>query len=221
VAGGVLVAVAIALVARPWGDGGARRDDSVRVPRGAGGAATLVLDARGGRVLLTGDAPAGALLDARGAGDDATATHAATAGEHDVRVTGATTTIRLSPDVRWTLRMTVGADDADLNLAGLDVQAVEVAGGAAVLAVALPPADGASRAEVSAGTDDLRFRLARGDAARVTVESGVGWVALDGDRTGGLGAGGALTTAGFDAEADHWELVVAGGAGGVTVERLP
>ena len=220
-AGGVLVALAIALVARPWGDGGAGRDDAVRVPRGGDDAATLVLDARGGRVLLTGDAPAGTLLDARGAGDDATATHAAAAGEHDVRVTGATATIRLSPDVRWTLRVTVGADDADLDLAGLDVQAVEVAGGAAVLAVALPPAGGASRAEVSAGTDDLRFRLARGDAARVTVESGVGSVALDGHRTGGLGAGADLTTAGFDAEVDHWELVVAGGAGGVTVEHLP
>ncbi|MBO3088458.1 hypothetical protein [Cellulomonas dongxiuzhuiae] len=79
VAGGVLVAVAVALVVRPRGDAGAGRDAQVRVPRGSGDAATLALDARAGRVLITDGAPAGALLDVRVAGDDATATHAATA----------------------------------------------------------------------------------------------------------------------------------------------
>lgn len=221
VAGGVLVAVVIALVVRPWGDGGTGRDAVVQAPRGSGDAATLVLDARAGRVLVTGGAPTGALLDVRGAGDDATATHIATAGEQDVRVAGTTATVRLAPDLRWTLRVTVGADDADLDLAGLDVEGVEVGGGAGGVVVALPPADGTMRAVVRAGVDDLRFRLSRGDAARVVVASGAGWVDVDGARTGGLGAGAELTTAGFDADGDHWELVVEGGAGGVTVDRLP
>ncbi|GIG38969.1 hypothetical protein [Cellulomonas phragmiteti] len=223
VAGGVLLALVVALAVRPWDDGsaGPSQDAAVQVPRGSAAAATLVLDARAGDVRVAAGAAAGDLLDARGAGADASADHDGTGDEHEVRVTGTSATVRLAGDVAWTLLLTVGADDVTLDLGELDVRAVEVAGGAGAVVLSLPAAADTPRATVSAGVDTLAVRLVDGDAARVLVESGAGSATVDGTRTDGLGAGSEVTTDGLEVGGDHWEVVVAGGAGSITVDRAP
>lgn len=215
-AAGVLVAVVVGLVVRPWDHGGA--DASVSVPRGSATEATLVLDVQAGRLDVTGTA-SGALLEARGRGDDPAATHDARGDEHEVRVSGGSAEVRLAADVAWTLRVTVGAQDVELDLGGLDVRGVDVAGGAGSVVLRLPPAVGTPRAVLDTGVQDLRVRLSGHDEAQVAVESGAGSLTVDGDRQDGVAAGTDATTPGFAAEEDHWDVVVRGGAGSVTVDN--
>lgn len=217
VAGSVLVAVVVALVVRPGGAGDAHA--VVTAPRGSGDEATLVLDARAGRVVVRDGAPQGTVLEARGEGAGRSATHTVVDGVHDVRLTGATTTVRLAAGVAWTVRVELGSDDAELDLSALDVRAVEVGGGTGTLSVALPAARGPATAELRAGVDDLHVRLGEGEGARVTVAAGVGSLAVDGERTDGAGPGTERTTTGFDPEVEHWEIALDGGAGSVTVDR--
>ena len=57
------------------------------------------------------------------------------------------------------------------------------------------------------------IHLPDGVGARVTVTSGAGSADIDGETTGGIGAGTVLTTDGFDEGADHYEVTIAGGLG--------
>lgn len=215
VAGGVALALLLALVVRP----GAGEDAAVRVPRGTADAAELVLDLQAGDVRVEGGAPPGALLEARGSGEGRSATHDEADGTHDVRVTGAQGVVRLADDVAWTLRLTVGADDVRLDLADVGVADLRVAGGAGAVALTLPAPDGVPTTDLAVSADELTVRLPAGSGASVDVTAGAGSAVVDGERTDGVGAGTTLATADLD-EPTHWALTLSGGVGTLTVERV-
>lgn len=214
--GGVLVAVAVAVVARPWSGGPVAGDDVVvSAPRGSARTAELHLDARAAQVRVEGGAPAAVLLDARGVGDGRTASHERSGDVHDVRVTGAEAVVRLAADVTWTLRLTVGADDARVDLSALGLDSFTLAGGAQTVELSLPAPGGTASGELRAGADSLTIHLPAGVGARVAVAAGVGTAVVDGARTEGVGQGAELTTA--DDSSDHWALTLAAGVGTLTL----
>ena len=217
VAGGVLLAVVVALAVRPW-QGGEDGDAYLSVPRGDADAAELVLDAQAGQVRVERGAPAGALLDARATGEGRAASRDDAGSTHEVRLAGADASVRLADDVAWTLRLTVGADAVHVDLSALDLASFVVAGGAGEVDLRLPaPADDGAAGDLQVGADAITVRVPDGTGARVHVTAGAGVALVDGERSEGVGAGTELTAG----DGAGWDLTLSGGTGTFTLTSTP
>ena len=136
-----------------------------------------------------------------------------------VALGGGAVDVRLAADVRWTLDLRVGAGSIEADVADVAVDGVVVAAGAQTVDLRLPRPDGTVDVDQQAGVGTLRLRVPDGVGVRATVTSGAGSATVDGETTGGLGAGAEVTTPGFDPDVNHYEVVVGGGAGSLVVER--
>ena len=136
-----------------------------------------------------------------------------------VTLDGGAAVVRLAEDVAWDVDLTAGADTVDADLGATTVTGVVLDGGARSIELTLPRPQGSVPVDQRAGADHLVIHLPDGVGARVTVTSGAGGADIDGESTGGVGAGTVLTTDGFDEGADHYEVTVGGGLGNLTIDR--
>jgi len=174
--------------------------ESISVKSDGAETARLELTVAAGDLSLTGGAPAGLLLSGGSQGSVAEVT--------DQRVSVRTSDGRRTVDVRlnsewnfnfpprrtsspgrWVLRhaegiptdirVETGASDLDLDLRELNVQSLNVDGGAADIDVVLPANAGRTTAEFSIGAADLDITVPAGVAARIDVESGISSINVD------------------------------------------
>ena len=140
-------------------------------------------------------------------------------GTHVVALDGGAAVVRLAEDVRWDIDLTAGADTVDADLDATTVTGIVLDGGARSIELTLPRPAGNVPVDQRAGADHLVIHLPDGVGAKVTVTSGAGGAEIDGETTGGIGAGTVLTTDGFDEGADHYEVTIGGGLGSLTIDR--
>ena len=204
---GSLVAAWVLAVANPASSSSltiVNNNETISVKSDGAESARLNLTLAAGDLALTGGAPAGLLLSGGSQRSGAEVT--------DQRVSVRTADGRRTVDVRlntewnfdfpprrsrssegrWILRhaegiptdirVETGASDLDLDLRELNVQSLNVDGGAADIDVVLPANAGRTTAEFSIGAADLDITVPAGVAARIDFEGGVSSLNIDESR---------------------------------------
>ncbi|MYD94287.1 MAG: hypothetical protein F4Y02_11490 [Chloroflexi bacterium] len=202
---GSLVAAWVLAVADPGSPRGLTiSSESISVKSDGAQSARLNLTVAAGDLSLTGGAPAGLLLSGGSQGSVAEVT--------DQRVSVRSSNGRQTVDVRlntewnfefpprrsrssegrWILRhaegiptdirIETGASDLDLDLRELNVQSLNVDGGAADIDVVLPANAGRTAAEFNIGAADLDITVPAGVAARIDFDGGISSLNIDESR---------------------------------------
>ena len=202
---GSLVAAWVLAVANPASSSSLTivNNETISVKSDGAESARLNLTLAAGDLALTGGAPAGLLLSGGSQRSGAEVT--------DQRVSVRTADGRRTVDVRlntewnfdfpprrtkssgrWILRhaegiptdirVETGASDLDLDLRELNVQSLNVDGGAADIDVVLPANAGRTTADFSIGAADLDITVPAGVAARIDFEGGISSLNIDESR---------------------------------------
>jgi len=150
--------------------------------------------------------------------------------------------IGLNPDVALDLRLDMGVGTADLNLAGLTLNSLELDGGVGIVNLTLPggeydvnydagvgsvkiwlPESGRQQLDMDGGVGSITFFLPEGMEARVEVDGGTGEFRMEHDRftqvSGRDFGSGVWETAGYKEAEDRIKLVIDAGAGSVTIRE--
>jgi len=117
--------------------------------------------------------------------------------------------IQLHARVAWTLKLTGGAAEQSVDMGAGGLAGIEVTGGAARLVLNLPPPKGTVRISVSGPVGELIVRTGAGAPVRIRLRGGATTAAVDGKPARKVKAGGALTSAGWSAARDRYDLVTA------------
>ena len=178
--------------------------ESIAVMSDGAESARLNLTLAAGDLALSGGAPAGLLLSggSRGSVADVTEQRVSVRTSDGRR----TVDVRLNtgwgfefpprrgrlPDGGWVLRhaegiptdirVETGASDLDLDLRELNVQSLNVDGGAADIDVVLPANAGRTTAEFAIGAADLDITVPAGVAARIDFDGGISSLNIDESR---------------------------------------
>lgn len=177
--------------------------ESISVKSDGAQSARLNLTVAAGDLALTGGAPSGLLL----AGGSQSPLTEVTDQRVSVSTSGGRRTmdVRLNADwsiqfpprrgrssPRWALRhaegiptdirIETGASELDLDLRELNVQSLNVDGGAADIDVVLPANAGRTTAEFNIGAADLDITVPAGVAARIDFEGGISSLDIDESR---------------------------------------
>ena len=195
------------------------REDPVTVDRGTADDATLSLTGDASSITIGTDAAAGDLLEVRATDPDSRPEAEQSTARTSWPWTAGPRSSAWPRTSRWDVDLTAGADTVDADLGATTVTGIVLDGGARSIELTLPRPDGSVPVDQRAGADHLVIHLPDGVGARVTVTSGAGSADIDGETTGGIGAGTVLTTDGFDEGADHYEVTVGGGLGSLTIDR--
>ena len=178
--------------------------ESISVKSDGAQSARLNLTVAAGDLSLTGGAPAGLLLSGGSQGSIAEVSEqrvsVSTSGDRstmDVRL-NADWNFQFPPrrgsssSPRWILRhaegiptdirIETGASDLDLDLRELNVQSLNVDGGAANIDVVLPANAGRTTAEFNIGAADLDITVPAGVAAEIDFEGGITSLNIDESR---------------------------------------
>jgi DNA-binding MarR family transcriptional regulator len=123
----------------------------------------------------------------------------------------------LNADIPWALDLRGGAAEMDLELADLALVEMTMSGGANRVDFQLSRPVGTVPLRIRGGASRVTIRRPAGVPVRVRVTGGLSKLRLDGRQVGSVG-GALLDSAGYDAAADRYELVVEGGASRITVE---
>lgn len=127
--------------------------------------------------------------------------------------------IELGRTASWDLAFDVGAMEADLSLADLELSGLDVQSGVAVLSVELGRPEGREiLIRVDTGLADVRIRIPEGAQARVEVDYGIGnvgipkeWSRSSGERV--------WESEGYSSARDGYLIVITTGMGVVEVEQ--
>lgn len=238
VVAGSLVAAWVLAVADPGSPRGLTvSSESISVKSDGAETARLELTVAAGDLSLTGGAPAGLLLSGGSQGSVAEVT--------DQRVSVRTSDGRRTVDVRlnsewnfefpprrsrssegrWILRhaegiptdirIETGASDLDLDLRELNVQSLNVDGGAADIDVVLPANAGRTTAEFSIGAADLDITVPPGVAARIDFEGGISSLNIDESRFPKVGD--RYVSPDFESAANRVTIKIEAGVSDITI----
>lgn len=136
---------------------------------------------------------------------------------HNGKAAQAPVDVTLNSAIRWAVRLTGGATKDVLDFGDSSLAAVELAAGASLIELTLPPASGTLPVRVSAGVSELRVATAKNDPIRLDLRAGAGKVALDGRTRNGVGRGTVLTTSGWADATNRVDLQATVGVGELTV----
>jgi hypothetical protein len=124
----------------------------------------------------------------------------------------------LSPDVTWSVLMLGGVRTAAIDLTGAKVGRVDLVGGAAEIALALPRQDAVVPVSMTGGVRDWLISTGGRAPVEAVLERGAGVVDLYGDRKQGVNRGTRFTAGSGDGGID---LVAENGVGTLTVAEAP
>lgn len=145
-----------------------------------------------------------------------------------------TLAVTLDRTLPWTLKVSAGASDLDLDLSRLTVDKLDVNAGLSSTRVTfgtenaqgagtMPGVQGAKQAEIDAGLSSLTVRVPRRAPVEIVVDNGLGSTVVRGGWTRVSGSGpfsGTWHTDGYDqAHGGFMRIVVKAGLSSVVVER--
>ncbi|MEU4243744.1 hypothetical protein [Actinoplanes sp. NPDC026619] len=134
----------------------------------------------------------------------------------DVKTTAPPVTILLNARIRWSLRMTAGNTDTTVNLTGARLTSLELAGGAHVFDLSLPPITGTLPLRLTHGMNQLKIK-SNDSPVRMTLRIGAGKVIMDGVIFTDTTPGKVITSAGWEDSSHRVDLDAAGGVGTLVV----
>lgn len=235
---GSLVAAWVLAVADPGAPRGLTiSSESISVKSDGAQSARLNLTVAAGDLTLTSGAPAGLLLSGGSQGSVAEVT--------DQRVSVRSSDGRRTVDVRlnsewnfefpprrsrswegrWILRhaegiptdirIETGASDLDLDLRELNVQSLNVDGGAADIDMVLPANAGRTSAEFSIGAADLDITIPAGVAARIDFDGGISSLNIDESRFPKVGD--RYVSRDFESAANRVTIKIEAGVSDITI----
>lgn len=215
----VLAVVVIGALAIFQKDEPGAGDATATLERGVATESGLRLTGSAQSILLRADAPAADLVAVTATGADASAE---VAGGDEAVVTLAgdgASTVQVAPDVAWDVAVAAQSDTVTADLSAATVDGVSIDAGARLVELTLPAPTGSVVIDQVAGIGGLTVHVPADVAVVVNVSSGAGTVVIDGKTTEGVGAGEELSTDGYDADAPHYVINVAGGLGTLTIDR--
>jgi len=192
-------------------------------PLGPRATARVIMETAASRLRFDGAAPEGELLRATFDGP-----------RPDVRAAGGVVTVRyrrqalaafsgrgarisLAAGIPWTIEIDGGITDLTGNLAGVTVAGVEVAGGANHVALDLPNPAGTVPVRLTGVASSVRFRRPGAVPIGLTVDGGIAHLRLDGRRQEQVGGRRRVTSDGYAATPDRYDIEVLGGASEVRI----
>jgi hypothetical protein len=138
-----------------------------------------------------------------------------------LRPTGAdgpdTVEILLNRAVRWHLRLPAGAGEQHLDLAAGRLDRLELGSGTGLVSMRLPPPRGTVPIVVAGGVGEVAVATPPGTPLRLHLRGGAGLVAVPWTGRSRADPGMSLSSAGWRAAPDRYEMTVATEVGSVTV----
>lgn len=119
--------------------------------------------------------------------------------------------IALNTSVPWGIELRGGISTWSADLRAIQLQSIEVRGGASKIDLQLPAPVGRVPIEIKGGISDVSIVRPAGTATQLEVRGGIGDVTLDGQTLKGSGRLSVETT-GAGSARDRYEIEVAGGA---------
>ena len=187
-------------------------------PLGPRAAARMIMETSASRLEFDGVAPESDLLG--GSFDGPLPDVRASGGVVSVRykrgalalLTTREAQMALSGVIPWAIEIEGGLTDLSGSLAGVNLERLEVNGGANHLELELPRPGGTMIVRVNGVVSDARFVRPRGVPISVRVAGGIGHLKLDGQRHEQIGGERRFTSADFSDATDRIELEILGGA---------
>lgn len=118
--------------------------------------------------------------------------------------------IRLNAKVAWTLRLTGGATERNIDMRAGGLRSIEVDGGTAQVVLQLPEPKGTVPLSVTGPVGELVVRTKAGTPVRLRLGGGADTAVVDGKTRRGVKAGTALATAGWGAARNRYDVVTSG-----------
>ncbi|HXJ19218.1 MAG TPA: MarR family transcriptional regulator [Polyangia bacterium] len=130
---------------------------------------------------------------------------------------GGVAEIVLTTAVPWTIDVRGGMSEVNAAFTELDVERIDVHGGASQVSFHLPAPRGTVPIRISGGASKLSFRRPAGVAVQVVVTGGASGMRID--RRGADAGSGAvrLATDGYESESDRYSIEITGGASNIVV----
>lgn len=123
--------------------------------------------------------------------------------------------LRLTPNIPISLDLETGANEARLNLTGLQVTDLRLKSGASSTVLLLPENAGATRARIESGAASVRVEVPSNVAARIQVRSGLSSIQVDSRRFPRLGE--FYQSPDYETAANRVDLAIETGVGSVEV----
>jgi hypothetical protein len=125
--------------------------------------------------------------------------------------------VTLTSAVPWTIEIRGGVAQLHADLRELDVQGIQILGGASECDIRLPPPSGETTLRVTGGANHVVVRRPRGSAAQAVVRGGAASLTFDDQQTGSVGGTVRFATDGWDEAVDRWSIELTGGASDLSV----
>lgn len=127
--------------------------------------------------------------------------------------------IALNDEVVWDVEVKGGLSRLVADLSALKLRGLEIMGGASQVEITLPEPHGVVPVRVTGGVSKVTVRRPAGSEAAVTVKGGANKLVFDAQELGALGGKSRLTTGGWEAAADRYDIEITGGASKLTVTQ--
>jgi DNA-binding MarR family transcriptional regulator len=125
--------------------------------------------------------------------------------------------IVLTTAVPWTIDVRGGMSELNANLAELDLERIDVHGGASSVMFRLPAPRGTVPLRIAGGASNVSFRRPAKVPVQIAVTGGASGLRVDRRTLDAAGGAARLATDGYDAAADRYTIEITGGASQVAV----
>jgi DNA-binding MarR family transcriptional regulator len=133
---------------------------------------------------------------------------------------GQTSDLSLNAGVPWAISLRFGLSRLSADLRGLQVESLEVSGGASEVEVWLPSPVGNVPVRLSGGASKVIIHRPAGSAIRADMSGGASHLAFDGTRLGSLGGRNHFESPGSNEAVDRYDLKFTGGASQIVIDTV-
>jgi DNA-binding MarR family transcriptional regulator len=130
---------------------------------------------------------------------------------------GVAAQVTLTSSVPWTIEIRGGISELSADLRELEIEAIDITGGASSSELRLPRPRGTSQLRVTGGANHVVVRRPKGAAAQAIVRGGANSLAFDTQHLGSFGSTAHFATPDFESAADRWSIELTGGASDLSV----
>ena len=129
--------------------------------------------------------------------------------------------VTLNSRVSWRIRLDGGATEETVNMTRGRLAGLAFGAGSAHIEAELPAPDGTIPVTMSGGADSFRLHLPGGVPARVRFAGGAGSATVDGISKSGIAGGTVLSTPGWPAARNRYDIDNTAGVSQLTLDRGP
>jgi DNA-binding MarR family transcriptional regulator len=133
---------------------------------------------------------------------------------------GQSSDITLNAGLPWVILFRGGMWQLDADLRGMQIQSVEIKGGASQVEIWLPLPRGIVPVRLSGGASRILVHRPAGAAMRAEVGGGASQLVFDDQRPGSIGGRAYFSSPGFNEAVDRYEVRFSGGASQITIDTL-